>query len=57
MAECKRCGEELAEYCEDCQSVMLSEAIAQIVKERQENAPRYKLVPIDEVSPTKGEEG
>lgn len=46
--KCKRCGQELDEYCLDCQEQLLIEAIAKASKARQKGAKRYKLVPIEE---------
>ena len=48
MGECLRCGEELDEYCTECQEQMLSEAIKKVHEERNKNAKRFRLVPIDE---------
>ena len=45
--KCKGCGEELGEYCSDCQENMLSEAIHEANKARQKNSKKYKLVPME----------
>ena len=42
--KCKGCGEELDEYCMDCQEKMFSEAIARASKERQKKGNRGVIV-------------
>lgn len=43
--KCKRCGEELSEYCTECLSKVLAEAIRKIKVKRERAGKEY---PIEE---------